>query len=188
MRLSNKQYTVLVRLGIALVLMAVLAIDRAPSAYQPWVLAFAAVGGVIGFFPLFTSKTFQSSDEDYERAADASSDRRQKDERSGTEIAYTIAYDALTERAQKAVPLHEGHALWVDLGNYELPSDLEHVQFRLDSYVKDAYSLMRANLAGTYPMLESRSTLASMASAMESINQRAVRVREMHDLVPCPCD
>jgi hypothetical protein len=49
--------------------------------------------------------------------------------------------------------------------------------------MEDAFSLIRTNLAGIYPMLEYRSTLASMASAMESINQRAARVREMHDLV-----
>lgn len=62
MRLSDKQYKVFVRVGILIVVVAVFAFDRIPPTYQPLIMAIAAVGAVLGFFPILTSRPFQSSE------------------------------------------------------------------------------------------------------------------------------
>lgn len=68
MKLSNSQYKFFTRLGLVLAIAAALCYDRVDAAYQPAFIALAIVAGVVGFFPLFTSRTFESN-EDSETAA-----------------------------------------------------------------------------------------------------------------------
>jgi len=72
MKLSNTQYKFLTRLGLVLAIAAALCYDRVDRAYRPVFIAVAIIAGVVGFFPLFTSRAFDSS-EDPEAAANSES-------------------------------------------------------------------------------------------------------------------
>lgn len=62
MRLSDKRYKFLVRSGLIIVVAAGLAFDRVPHPYQVVVILVAAFGALVGFFPIVTSRPFESSE------------------------------------------------------------------------------------------------------------------------------
>lgn len=63
MRLSDRQYNILTRLGLFTLILVVFLFDRIPE-HLRWVLfVVAGAGALVGFFPLVTSKPFQTDNE-----------------------------------------------------------------------------------------------------------------------------
>jgi hypothetical protein len=165
MRLSDTQYKVFVRVGIVIVIIAVFAFDRIPPTYQPLMMALAAAGAAIGFFPLFTSRPFQSSEVGDSCAAE--SEAHYTNEMLDVQPSNSSARLDVTSEA----PTHP-HRAAVDANLQALDSLVQKVYKQQRQYLR-IYGIDHSSLSYGYY------TIPSLANRQE----RSERVKEVHDLI-----
>jgi hypothetical protein len=172
MRLSDKQYNVLVRAGILVVIVAVFAFDKTPPTYHPFIMAIATVGAILGFFPFFTSLPFQSNKEGESRTA---------------ELEVYNCDEMLDVKPRK-------DSINLDIALESLPqpyTDDAHVYSQLlEAYIQNVCSYLRPNLTVPKQYLHicdvdsaSLNLRSYMTSTFANPDERSARVKEVCDLV-----
>jgi hypothetical protein len=163
MRLSDRQYRYYTRTGFAITIVAALAFDRVQIGLQPTVLIVAVLGAAVGFFPLVTSRTFES----------------QNQEDQGGE---GVAISEVHSQPDSSV---------VSLGLDEHNTDSSSLSRRsLEVYLKNLYSAMNSNLGGregagnVYGLGTLNLNVNSYVfTSLEVQRERSQRVHEMHEII-----
>lgn len=165
MRLTDRQYGMFVKTGIALVVISVFAYDWAPPQYHLGIAAVAAIGAILGFFPLATSEPFRSSE------------KSEISSLSGEDGSICEVVKSADSKDQAAKAL----GLWAEV----------HASFRegretygavdiFDSYIARHYGL----LASTYDYrADSLYSVMIGRHARSGAEERAERIQEVYHLV-----
>jgi hypothetical protein len=155
MRLSDTQYRLFVRVGILTVVVAVFAFDKTPPTLRPIMMALAAVGAALGFFPLFTSHPFESSEENEASASES--------EARSTDTVIDI---------KQFIGTNDLDVTEVDPNLPFLESFVQKIDTQQKQYLR-VYGIHHTGLSfGSY-------TISSLANHYE----RSERVKEVHDLI-----
>ncbi|MGA3373980.1 MAG: hypothetical protein ABSC48_19735 [Terracidiphilus sp.] len=172
MRLSDKQYQALVRIGILIVLVTVFAFERVPSRFQAVVLAIAALGAAVAFFPLATSRPFHSDKENDSCAAELKV-------RNCGEVIDVEHHESST-----------GMDVTLETLNSPARAEAGAYSQSLATNIQDVYSNLWQDLAASKGFLRlcniNRTVLdlgPSMIALSEAVEERFARVKEVHDLV-----
>lgn len=167
MRLSDRQYRNCTRTGIVITIAAALAFDRVEITLQPAVLLVAVLGAAIGFFPLITSRAFDTHN-------------------PGDEIVEQAVGEEVQHEADR------GASFTHQTKPSGSPAQTQLSSRSLEAYLRGLYSAIGSNVGGRdcdpriYAFGSANISLGRYLFStleIERERERADRVHEMHEIV-----